>query len=726
MSSSSHQSHPAGAARNRLASERSPYLLQHAGNPVDWWPWGCAAVDEARRRKAPLFVSIGYATCHWCHVMARESFEDSLVASRLAEHFVSVKVDREERPEVDEVCMTACQIFTQLVEGRASGGWPLSIWLEPESLMPFFVGTYFPPAPMHGRPSFTQVVEALGTAWRNRPTEVVEQAKRLGALILRQLTPDDAPAAHEAPHAAPFDAQIFAQLFAQLVELPGAAATRLMAMHDRVHGGFGSAPKFPQSCFLELLLEVVGGESAGPDAGARGDASHGTAGGSGSVGRASMLDAVRRTLVAMASGGIFDQVGGGFHRYAVDHSWTVPHFEKMLYDNGQLASLYARAARVFDEPRFMDIARRTCEFVLRELKGSDDGFFCAIDAEANGHEGEGYVWTRDAFERALRDRGLADDIEWASGALGVAGGPNFRDPHDAEAAPSNVLVDRVTFTGAPDGGRLDLASSAAPPDPNTPVRLERVRTALLDARDAGPRPSIDDKIIPAWNGFMIEGMAETARAMLQRGSSVDEASAFASAAARAASFILHGMRRADGELVRVWRGGPSEVAASLEDYASMSCGLLSLTCLALEMGKRGRRDAGDANDWIAAAKSLLAEAEIRFADERGGWFDAAASELLFVRARSLDDGALPSGTSRMIEAHWRLAEHETWSVGENAASRRKALLAHPSIERIDAALRSCASTLLSNPLASTSMLATISKLARARADGNGTGSAPIR
>jgi len=711
------QSSHAGG-RNRLASERSPYLLQHAGNPVDWWPWGAEAVAEARRRNVPLFLSIGYATCHWCHVMARESFEDAAIAKLLDERFVSVKVDREERPEVDELCMTACQIFTQLVEGRPNGGWPLSIWLEPKTLRPFFVGTYFPPEPMHGRPSFTQVIEALGNAWRSRREEVAGQAERLGAMVVQQLSPDDAPPERALPESLARD-----------------AAARLMSMHDLTHGGFGGAPKFPQPSFLELLLEVGRGAEANETASAAGSGERSTSSASTAQRDTAMLDAVSRTLASMAAGGIFDQVGGGFHRYAVDRSWTVPHFEKMLYDNGQLASLYARAARVLGDHRLWRVALDTCDFVLRDMTSPEGGFFCALDAEAEGREGVGYVWTRESFDRALVDRGLGDDIDWAARALGMDAGPNFQDPHHPDAPPSSVLVDRVIWARSPaSGSGTRTRDSGASDHSADDSRLAHIRAALLDARNAGPRPGLDDKVIPAWNGFMIEGLAETAVSTQQLqddlvrsagrmaegehdpiGSVVDR---FTSAAEGAADFVLTKMRSDDpvsGGLLRVWREGSAAVDASLEDYGSMACGLLALARVKSQRG---------AAHWMAAAKSLLDAAEARFADGRGGWFDAPADGLLFVRARSLDDGALPSGTTLMVEAHRRLAAFETGIEGgidraSAAASTnenwRAAFAAHPSAARAASAIRAAGAALTANPLGSTGLIAVIARLRRAGA-----------
>jgi len=666
---------------NRLAIERSPYLLQHARNPVDWWPWGTDAIAEARRLDRPLFLSIGYATCHWCHVMARESFEDPAIGRRLREHFVCVKVDREERPEVDEVCMTACQIFTQLVEGRPSGGWPLSIWLEPRTLAPFFVGTYFPPEPAHGRPSFAQVIAALGSAWRERRAEVEAQGERLLALVEAQLGSRGEP-----------------------VDIPPSivreAADRLMAIHDLEHGGFGGAPKFPQACAIELLLEAARDEQA-PGSGRTPERVSARATGS----PMPMLDAVRRTLVSMARGGIHDQVGGGFHRYAVDREWIVPHFEKMLYDQGQLASLSARASLVLGEPRMPTVASRTCIATLRELGLPGGGLACARDAEAAGREGIGFIWTRESFERAFVEASRADLHPRAVEAFGLDAPANFRDPHHPESPPAWVLVDRTPWSG----GSADAE-----------VALRTMRAVLLAARSMGPQPSVDDKVVPSWNGLMIEGLVDTARAILEwtkgpraaelvdadQDCSMNAATAWMAAARDAASFVLGSMRDQDGGLLRVWRHGAAGVPASLDDYGLMARGLAALA--------GAESEASASERWIAEALALLDVAEARFADGGGGWYDAPADGLLPVRARSLDDGAMPSGTTAMVGAHLRLADAVDAQGARDAhGAKDTAVRARRHRERAAAAIRAASATLVMNPLASMGLLAEIARLRRA-------------
>ena len=334
---------------SRLASCGSPYLQQHAGNPVDWWPWSPEAIEAARRRDVPIFLSIGYSTCYWCHVMARESFEDPATAAIMNTSFVNVKVDREERPDVDEIYMTACQAFTRLTEGRGSGGWPLSVFLEPRSLKPFFVGTYFPPTPAFGRASFSQILSGLSAAWQDRRGEVVAQSTHLGDLVLEEL------AAHSSEPAS-IDASLLDR-----------AADGLRSFEDREHGGFGGAPKFPQPVYLRLL------EAA-------------------SQTRPALVSAVDRALEAMSLGGLFDHVGGGFHRYAVDATWTVPHFEKMLYDNGQLAKALAASLGRRGDGFLSRTLRRTLEWMLREMR-VDGGLAAALDAETDAREGRSYLWT---------------------------------------------------------------------------------------------------------------------------------------------------------------------------------------------------------------------------------------------------------------------------------------------------------------------------------------------
>lgn len=564
---------------NRLARETSPYLLQHAFNPVDWYPWGQEAIEAARRLDRPIFLSIGYSTCYWCHVMERESFEDERTAAILNSDYIAIKVDREERPDVDEVYMTACQVFTQITEGRPSGGWPLSVFIDPVSLAPFHVGTYYPPAPAFGRPSFSQVLEAIAAAWRDRRDEVLQQGHRLAELVGQQVS---SPAPRRTLGPSTVDEAI----------------NTLMSVHDRRTGGFGGAPRFPQPVFLELLI-ASGWE------------------------RPPVREAVVRTAVAMALGGIHDQVGGGFHRYSVDENWVVPHFEKMLYDNGQLACLYAALYERTRDPLFERTLRDTLEWVRREMTAPQGGFFSAQDAEVGAREGASYVWTPEEVVTALEAGGRASLAPAALAVFGLNEGPNFRDPHHPDAPPVNVLVmaDRPEALATSRG--VDVEAFLA--------QLDEIRQILLDARNRRPQPLTDDKILAGWNGLMISGFAEGGR-VLNDGQMIETAS-------RAAAFILDRMRDTDGGLLRVHREGASRIPAFLEDYALLARGLLDL-----------HRASGEER-WLTAAEELVADSTRRFRNEGagGGYFDVqeGASEL-FVRPRTVSDGALPGGSTTMI------------------------------------------------------------------------------
>lgn len=618
---------------NRLAASQSPYLLQHAHNPVDWWPWGAEAIAEARRRQVPLFVSIGYSTCYWCHVMERESFESVMAAGVLNEACVPVKVDREQRPDVDELMMTACQVFTQLTEGRSSGGWPLNVFLDPETLEPFFCGTYFPPQPAFGRPSFVDLVRAVDGAWKSDRAGMAEQAKRIADIVRRQMALPAAGAAGDAATLGHTDT----------AEQVGGA---LLRMADPTNGGFGGAPKFPTPPYPRFLMDA-----GGP----------------------AMEQVVRRTLDAMATGGLFDQVGGGFHRYTVDATWTVPHFEKMLYDNGQLASLYADAFRRWRDPFHAETARRTCEYVIREMVGEGGRFLSAQDAEVDAREGANYVWTPEEAREALEAAGCGADWAFAARLYGLDGSPNFKDPHHADAPAVHVL----RLSARPDA----LAREIGIADAEFAARRTRVDAALLAARSLRRQPGTDDKTIAAWSGLMAEGMADAGAALGEP--------AFLDAAARAASFVLVQMRSVDGALRRTWRGGTASVDGFLEDYACMAN-----ACLALA-------DATGGPHWRGDARALLAAAEARFLDPASGaWFDTAEGAAdLFVRVRSVDDGAVPSGTASILRAMVRLG----------LAERDVAML-----DRAGRAIAAIAPALREQPVASSGTVLAARALAAAR------------
>jgi uncharacterized protein len=535
---------------NRLADATSPYLLQHADNPVDWWEWSPEAFADARERDVPVLLSVGYAACHWCHVMAHESFEDETTASYMNEHFTNIKVDREERPDVDAVYMQATTAMT------GQGGWPMTVVLTPEG-EPFFAGTYFPDEPRHGQPAFRQVLGALSEAWRNRRDEVGKVASD----VSEHLQQDGALAGEE-----PIDADVLS-----------GAVTLLAREFDGANAGFGNAPKFPPSMVLEFLLRHA----------AR----------TGSPNASGMVD---RTLRAMARGGIYDQLGGGFARYSVDSAWVVPHFEKMLYDNAQLLGLYARWWRQSGDPLGERIARETAEFLLAELRTDQGGFASALDADSEGVEGKFYAWTPAQLVEALG----ADDGAWAAALLEV--------------------TDEGTFEHG--ASTLQL-----PADPDDEDRWRRVRARLFEARAERVSPARDDKVVAAWNGLAIASLAE-AGTLLGEPRYVD-------AAVDAARLLVD--CHLDGRLLRrVSRDGVvGRHAGVLEDYACVAHGLLALLSAT-----------GDVT-WLRTARTLLNQALAMFAAPDGGFFDTAEdAERLLTRPRDPSDNASPSGQSALVHA----------------------------------------------------------------------------
>jgi len=538
---------------NRLANATSPYLLQHAGNPVDWWEWGPDAFDEAKRRDTPILLSVGYAACHWCHVMAHESFEDPELAAYLNPRFVPVKVDREERPDVDAIYMEAVQAMT------GHGGWPMTAFLTPGG-EPFHVGTYFPPRPRQGVPSFRQVLEAVAQAWVERRSDI----DRVGAEIVRRLSERPVLAGGTAPGEG---------------EL-GSAVARLRGEYDGVDGGFGSAPKFPPSMVMEFLLRHH----------AR-------------TGSHEALEMVEVTLDAMARGGIYDQLAGGFARYSVDDGWVVPHFEKMLYDNALLLRVYAHWWRATASPVAERIVRETAQFIVRDLSTPERGFASALDADAyDPHrdataEGASYVWTPEQ----LRDVLGPVDGDWAAAIL------------------------RVTHRGTFEHGASTLQLQADPPDPQ---RWFEVRARLLAARDARPQPFRDDKVVTAWNGLAIAALAEAG--------ALFEEPAWVQAAVDAADLLIRLHLDERGRLIRTSREGVAgRNDGVLEDYADLAEGMLALLSVT-----------GDPV-WLSFAEQLLDEMLAHFADESlGTWFDTADDAQSLVR-RPYDptDNATPSGQS---------------------------------------------------------------------------------
>ncbi len=538
---------------NALAGETSPYLLQHQHNPVDWQPWGEQALARARELDRPLLVSIGYSACHWCHVMERECFENEEIAALMNEHFVCVKVDREERPDVDALYMEAVQLMT------GSGGWPLNVFITPEQV-PFYAGTYYPPQPRQGMPSWPMVLSAVAEAWKTKREDIRAQNDAMAARL--------SGAARLQSAEGPLSAQIFDD-----------AVDQLRSHFDSRNGGWGGAPKFPASSTIEFLLRR--GETA----------------------------MTLYTLRSMASGGIHDQIGGGFARYSVDNSWTVPHFEKMLYDNALLARAYLHGWQVSGgaadgDPVLRRTAEETLDWALREMTGPEGAFYSALDADSEGVEGKFYVWSLDE----LRDA-LGDDADEAIAWFGASARGNFEG--------ANILESRGT-------------------EPAPEVR-ERIRATLLEKRAERIRPGLDDKRLTAWNALMIAALAE-AGAVLERED-------YLAAARRAAAFVLDEMRSPDGRLLRTYNAGEAKLNGYLEDHAFLLEALLTLYEATFEAR------------WFHAARDLGDEIVERFGDpERGGFFQTSSDhEQLVARRKEIDDSPIPSGQSSAAFGLLRLA-----------------------------------------------------------------------
>ncbi|MEA2902221.1 MAG: uncharacterized protein QOH36_2108 [Actinomycetota bacterium] len=549
---------------NRLAGESSPYLQQHKDNPVDWYPWGDEAFERARTEDKPVLLSIGYAACHWCHVMAHESFEDEATAALMNELFVCVKVDREEQPDVDAVYMEAVQAMT------GSGGWPMTVFLTPDG-RPFYGGTYYPNKPRHGMPAFEQVLRAVDEGWRDKRTEVGEQAARL-TNALGRMSDLPVPTA-DAP--LPDGAVLLTR-----------ARDALARRFDTHWGGFGPAPKFPQPDTLELLLRA---HARHPD-------------------DAEALAMVVTTLDAMASGGLYDHLGGGFARYSTDGRWLVPHFEKMLYDQALLVRAYLHAWQVTGEDRFLQVLAETIDYVRRDLRHPDGGFYSSEDADSEGHEGTFYVWTVEEL-RTL----LGDDVDAAIEWWGVSRPGNFEG--------KNILHRPV---------RGDL---------RRPEAIERARRILFDAREQRVRPGLDDKVLAEWNGLFLSALAEAAAATGRKDWLAD--------ARTNAEFLLHKLQRSeDGRWLRSWQGGrPGRHLALAADYAALVDGFTRLA------------EATGEAQWVAWARDT-ADRMIRlfWDDEAGGLFTTGAdAEQLITRSKDLVDNAVPSANGTAAIALLRLA-----------------------------------------------------------------------
>jgi uncharacterized protein YyaL (SSP411 family) len=542
---------------NRLAGESSPYLLLHKHNPVDWYPWGEEAIERARREDKPIFLSVGYSTCYWCHVMERESFSNPAIAELMNREFVNVKLDREERPDLDEIYMMATQILTE------QGGWPNSVFLTP-GLTPFYAGTYFPPEDRYGRYGFRKVLEDLAQAWKTRRADVEEQAAEMARAMAHSLE----GRSHPSPE-------------------PPAGTVALRALESLVRrfdpqwGGFGNAPKFPSPSNLYLLLEVA---SERKEAG-------------------EMLAA---TLDQMARGGIYDQLGGGFHRYATDREWKIPHFEKMLYDNGFLLELYAREHARTGDTQAARIVRETAGWIAREMTSPEGAFWSAIDAETHGHEGAFYVWSREELMEALGE----EDFTFLAPLLGFGGPPFFEGSHYVLHLPERLD---------------DVARRRRMPLEELMRELDTGRAKLFEARARRERPATDDKILTDWNGTAITGLAVAGKLLGEP--------ALVQQAARAADFILGTMRPAGGPLLHAWRQGQGKIAAYLADYVFLARGLLAL-----------HEATGEAR-WLSAAAEVTSEQLRRLRDPQGGFFTAGVSPDVLFRSKDVFDGAMPAANA---------------------------------------------------------------------------------
>jgi hypothetical protein len=564
---------PAGLAAggprpaNRLATEKSPYLLQHAHNPVDWYPWGAEALARAKAENKPIFLSIGYATCHWCHVMERESFENEQIAALLDQWFVCIKVDREERPDLDAIYMAAVQAMT------GSGGWPMTVFLTPD-LQPFFGGTYFPPESRGGLVGLRDLLPRIQELWAKEPDKVAEAAARMVAHLREQAVPP--------PGAALPDGAAFATYLRQVE-----------ASYDARHGGFGGPQKFPPAMDLSLLLRLAAGDPA-------------------------ILARVTATLDAMMDGGLYDHVGGGFHRYTVDPAWQEPHFEKMLYTHALLVRTYLEAYQVTGNPEYARVVRETCDYVLRDMTHPQGGRFSAEDADSEGHEGLFYLWTRAELEAALGK----DDAALFAAAYDVSARGNF--------AGGRSILHRVRDDGALAKAHKTTAAAIA-------RRLAAARSKLLAVRAGRVRPLRDDKVLTDWNGLMIAALANA-------GQVLDEPR-YRQAAEKAAEFVLKNLEH-DGRLLHRWREGEAAHAATLADYAFLVHGLLDLYEATLDL------------HWLTTARDLNGQMVARFADPAGGFFDTDGSDpTLLVRNKDGYDGAIPTGNALACLNLLRLAEY---------------------------------------------------------------------
>src|SRR5256714_1828401 len=601
---------------NRLAHEKSPYLLQHAHNPVDWYPWGEEAFAKARREHKPIFLSIGYSTCHWCHVMAHESFENEEVAAIMNREFVNIKVDREERPDVDRVYMT----FVQATTG--GGGWPMSVWLTPD-LKPFLGGTYFPPEDRYGQPAFQKVLERIATAWKQDHDKLVEQGSKIV----------------EALRASQSTGTVEAELDGSILD---AAYQQLDRSFDPKEGGFGSAPKFPRPVTLNFLMRLYArkvGHASGLPSTDKASETHALL--------SHALEMALFTLRKMAAGGMHDHIGGGFHRYSVDRYWHVPHFEKMLYDQAQLANAYLDAVQISRDPHLNPLpgqgeadaktpvrgelepgARDILDYLARDMTSKEGGFFSAEDADSpvvgiddpshkKTAEGVFYIWTKKEIDDALGDSAEVFDFHYGVQAHGNA--PEGSDPHD-EFRGKNILIERHTIA--------ETARQFTKSEGEIARVLTQSREKLFGIRAQRPRPHLDDKIIAAWNGLMISAFARAAQVL--------DDSRYLEVATRAAKFLRSNLYDSSGKILyRNYRGSRSGVEGFADDYAFVVQGLLDLYEASFNV------------EWLKFATELQATQDRLYFDEKnGGYFsNSGRDESLFVRMKDDNDGAEPAASS---------------------------------------------------------------------------------
>ena len=570
---------------NRLINETSPYLLQHAHNPVDWYPWSEEALQKAKREDKPILLSVGYSACHWCHVMERESFENEEIAALMNQHFVSIKVDREERPDIDGIYMQAVQALTQ------SGGWPMTVFLTPDG-RPFYGGTYFPPRDrrygQHVMPGFVSVLNGMADAYAHNREAVEEQANQLADFLQQR-------------SGSPFRARETGSSGTPPLEILAVASQALAKEFDTVNGGFGSHPKFPSTMSLELLLRIH---------------LHRMAGEITASAQRSELEMIEQSLQHMANGGIYDHLGGGFHRYSVDAEWLVPHFEKMLYDNALLSRLYLHAYIVTVNPFYGRIVEETLDYVVREMTAPNGGFYSTQDADSEGEEGKFFTWTPAEIKAAL----LSEDA------------PLFMRYYD------------VTERGNFEGKNIlhveqDAATVAAQMDVSLEVlqdSLKRSREMLFKVRERRIKPGRDEKILTSWNGLMLRSFAEAARYLSRPD--------YLAVASKNAEFLL-GELRPNGRLLRTYKDGRAHLNGYLEDYVFLADGLLALY------------EASFDPRWFAEARSLMDQAITLFADEQnGGFFDTGSDhETLISRPKDIMDNATPAGNSVATDVLLRLA-----------------------------------------------------------------------